>query len=402
MGSMAAPPPNGQQQNPTVANMAQRNLVIKNSVPREQVIFSQTIAPTTNSQLNISPRYVGLCKRFTVEILGTINNTGTVNINLDTRGLANILSQVTFIDLNNNTRIQTTGLHLALLADAKRHRPYAGTYQANTANGNNLSKSMNVNPATWGVYQAPAIIAAGESGTFRMVYEVPLAYTDTDLRGAVWLGQVNATANLQINFNPNILVIAPGDSLFAVYNGGAGAAASLGSCTVTVYQEYLDQLPTYANGLPVLPDLDMSTIYELKNTRFTGIPSGSDYPISYANFRSFVSTFIAYNSTGTYAGLLTGQDLNYLAVQTANFTKLWQTDPLMVAQNSREVLTMDQPPGIYYLPTRDKPISTSQYGNVEAILNPSAGGALAYAEVMWEDFALQNILTQAASLPAGG
>jgi hypothetical protein len=88
----------------------------------------------------------------------------------------------------------------------------------------------------------------------------------------------------------------------------------------------------------VLPMLDLSTVYELKSTNLTAHPAGQDYPIPYANFRDFLSTTAMFNSTGLTAGLKNGSDVNYWALQSANFTNIWKIDPLLVAQKVREIL----------------------------------------------------------------
>ncbi len=60
----------------------------------------------------------------------------------------------------------------------------------------------------------------------------------------------------------------------------------------------------------------------------------------------------------------------------------------------------DMPPGTYYFSSREKPISTVQYGNMQLILNAITAGAGAYVSVGFEDFALVNTLNMAGSLAA--
>jgi hypothetical protein len=198
---------------------------------------------------------------------------------------------------------------------------------------------------------------------------------------------------LSLTFNTNAFTAA-GDTVGAVYTGVAG---TFPSAQVTVTQVFLDQLPVNQKGAVVLPILDISTVYELKNSMFTAIPTGNDFPIPYSNFRDFLSTFVIFNSTGTAAGRTAGTDLNYLAIQSANFTNLIKAGPLYWAKLARDVFNSDLPLGIYYFNSRKKPISTTQYGNMEIILNASAANN-AYAIALWEDMALLNTLTSAGSL----
>jgi len=201
--------------------------------------------------------------------------------------------------------------------------------------------------------------------------------------------------NLQITLNAAPMVAAGTDSTFAVTGGAAGHFGT--TCTVTVYQVFLDQLPVGKNGV-ILPILDLSTVYELKNTNFTALTNAQDFPIPYSNFRDFLSTILVFNSTGADAGCLNGSDVNYFSLQSANFTNIWKRDPLEIARDTRNEIQLDLPVGMYYFNSRRKPISTMQYGNMQLNLNPITPAAGAYVNVAWEDFALVNTLTQAGSL----
>lgn len=378
---------------PQQINGLQRQAVLQQAVSMTQNISSSTVFPPSNPVLNIVPRNVGLIKRFIVEIVGTIVNGGGAVATLTDNGISNILSQVQFTDLNNNVRINTSGLHLSLLASAKRRHPYIASSGFNAASGNNVSGAFNVAPGVWGVFQAPATIASGATGTIRIVYEIPLAYTNHDLRGAVYANVINASMNLQLTFNQNACS-ASTDTTFSVYGGSAG---TFSQATVNIYQEYLDQLPVGKNGV-VLPIMDISTVYELKNTTFSAISPNNDYPIPFTNFRDFHSVFTVYNNNGLTAGRTYGTDINYWALQSANFTNIWKIDPLLAAARAREVFGTDLPAGTYYHSFREKPISTTQYGNMELVVNPITATANAYVTAMWEDMALVNTLTSAGSL----
>lgn len=363
-----------------------------------QNIYSATISPPSNPVIsNLIPRNVGVVKRFVVEIVGTLTNTdGAATATLTDTGLANLISNVTFYDLQNNLRINTTGLHLNLLSTVKRRRPFAATANWNTADGNNLSQMMSVPPALWPVFQAPATIAHGASATVRAVFEIPLAYSDDDLRGAIFANVINTTMSLQITLNTNAFA-ASGDTTYAVYSGAPGTFTS---AVVNVYQVYLDQLPTNPqNGKYILPQTSLSTVYELKNTNLQAITQNQDFPIPFANFRSFLSAFAVYNNNGT-TGRALGTDIAYWSLTTANFTNVFKYDPLYNIMLSREIVMADFPAGFYYFSFRKQPVWTTQYGNQQINLNASTVNSGAYVQVMWEDMALQNTLSGGASLPA--
>lgn len=377
--------------NPSQLNRAQRNAVLQTSIEMIQQIFSGSLS-AGQFTLNIPPRNVGLVKKFLVKITGTANNTGGNTANLSDIGLANLLSQVVFTDLNNNVRIQTAGWHLAFVQGLKNQWPQTDAITA--ASMQEASPGMG---ATFPVIVAPTGIGAGTSQPFTNWFEIPLAYSDDDLRGAVYMNVVNAVANLQLNINQNAFVPAATDSTLAVWKGSAG---NLSGVNITVYQVYLDQLPMGKQGV-ILPQLDLSTVYEIKNTTFTGFVPSQEFPMPYANFRDFLSTFLIYNSAPSAdAGRLTGGDINYLAMQSANFTNIFKYEPLVSALKTRLMLQKDLPAGCYYFSSRRKPISTTTYGNMQLILNPIAAAAQSYGLVGYEDFALVNTLLNSGSLAA--
>jgi hypothetical protein len=390
------------QQQDRIATQA----ILASAVDRIQLVAAEQVFPASNPVLIIQPINVGLIKRYTIVVQGTITNSGTTTITLTDFGLANLFGQggVQYADLNNYLRVNTSGQHLTLLAGAKRRRAYGSTVQDNTVGvsvSTYLSKMLNVPPASWGVFQAPQNIAPGTSGTFRAVFELPLAYTDDDLRGSVWANVLNAVQQITLTFNQQPVTADPGDNGFAVYHGTAGTAGSITAANVTVYQEYLDQLPktTGQKGVTtILPALSLSTVYELKSTIFSSITANQEFYIAYANQRSFISTFAVFNNNGTATGRTPGTDTNYWALLAANASYIWKLDPLTVTQKSRDHMTNDNPYGTYYFPTRRKNIATLQFGNLQLTLNANTTTAAGYVNVMWEAFALQNTLQSGASL----
>lgn len=394
------------QQQDAIATRA----ILASAVDRVQLVASSTVFPAQNPVLIVQPINVGLVKRFTIVVDGTIANTGTVPINLNGFGLSNIFGQggVQYTDLNNYLRVNTSGQHLSMLAMAKRRRLYGGTYTGNETFAfgglTNRSQMLNAGPAGWPVFVGPDTIAAGASATIRGVFELPLAYTDDDLRGAVWANVLNAVQQITLTINPNPVVAANNDMTFAVYVGDPGAQGSITSATVTIYQEYLDQLPkATANGVAttVLPALSLSTVYELKSTLFNSIPANQEFYIPYANQRSFISTFAHFNHNGAADGTRSGGDVNYWALLAANASYIWKMDPQTVTLKSRDHLTQDLPTGTYYFPTRRKNIATLQFGNLQLTLNAKQADPNSFVNVMWEAFALQNTLQSGASLASG-
>jgi hypothetical protein len=392
------------QQDPRAINGLQRQLVLRNAVEMTQVIYQNvmaTVAAGTNV-LNIAPRNVGLLKRFLIEISGTataVTSTATSTV----LGFGNAIQNLQFVDLNNNVRINTDGIQLTVLKQVKARENSLSSFPISTIQTDAMLAGQFI--ASGSAPNFPVInysLPTTGGLSFRAVFEVPIAYSDDDLRGAVYLNVVNANANLQITFNPSFFSPnAATDTTNYVWTSGAVAPGSVTNMTVTVYQVYLDQLPVSNQGAVILPSLDLSTVYELKKTTITGQAVTQDNPYSYTNFRDFLSTLTVWNSTGLTAGLKNGSDVNYWALQSANFTNIWKIDPLYAAQKYREIVGSDLPLGTYYFSHRKKPLSTIQYGNLQLILNPAsltAGSCYQYVYV--EDFALVNALTQAGSLSA--
>ena len=402
---MAASPPTDSNSGAAAPNVQQTNAVARQLVLQQatnmlQSVYSNSITgtiTTSNNILNINPRMVGLLKRFYIEITATITNTGSTaaSIARTSLGAANLLSNVTLTDLSNNVRINTSGSHLHLLASAKRGWPFASSLVKTTGlDTGGVGFSSNI------AYQAsPATIpkTTGNTSVVTWVYEVPITYSDTDLRGCIWLGVTGQTMNLQLSLNPNS-VVSSGDTVDAVYSGDTG---TLSNVTVNVYQHYLDQLP-YSKQGPILPITDMSVLYLLNQTTNPGVVSGQDFPIPYANFRDFLSTIAMVDNAGSqYAGT----DINYQQLTAANFTNFFKTDAYIQSVITRNRLKVDFPPGFYYFDHRHAPISTNMYGNMQLVFNlgnaTQALGSNSFIRTYYEQFALVNLIGQAGSLVGG-
>jgi hypothetical protein len=390
-----------QAQGQQVANVQQINDQISayiRSVGQDvkQSIYSSTItAPASgNNVLQIPLRNVGLVKGFIVQVDASMSNTGSGAASLTTWNAANILSNISFFDLDNYQRINCAGWFMNMLGTAKEGMPW-GSALLSTAFDTPIKYGNNFN-----VISATASLAATTgTGTVNMRYWIPLAYSKADLRGAVFMGVVNATAYLQLTINPTPGV-ATGDATLAVYSG-ASTAVTISSVQVTVYQCYLDQLPRYTSGpnagSPILPPIDTSTQYRLITTSLSAVSVGQDFPIPFSNFQQFLSLGIIYDQAGTLNG---GTDINYFALAAANTYQMFKLDPYTQALLSRIRIKTDWPNGSYMFDFRDQPVSTNQTGNMQLLLNAitAATGTTVYCG--FESTALINTVLGAASLPA--
>lgn len=366
----------------------------------KQVIFSNTINNPTagNNTVQIPLRNVGLVKGFIVEVTAPLQNAGSAEASLSTWNAANILSNITYFDLDNYQRINCAGWFLNMVNTAKEGFPF-GSAILSTAMDTPIKYGSN-----FSVISAPATIAAAAdsvpgTGTVVMRYWVPLSYSNNDLRGAVFMGVVNATSYLQLTINP-APGVTTGDATLAVYKG-ANTAVTCTSAQITVYQCYLDQLPRYSSGpsagSPILPPIDIATQYRLITTSLSAISVGQDFPIPFSNFQQFLSLGLIYDQAGA---LNAGTDINYFALAAANTYQLFKVSPDTQALLERCAIMTDFPDGSYMFDFRKQPVSTNQTGNMQLLLNAitAAAGSTVYAG--FESFALVNTVLGAASLPA--
>lgn len=386
MSGSAAP-----QMSPQQANAAASQMVRSYATEMKQQIYSQNIIGTIPGQIiNIPFRNVGLIKRFIVEITASLAPAAAETLTRTAFGPSAILSNVQLADLSNQTRINTDGWHLHQLATVRRGSAYGAAFS---------NDSPVANGSAFGVITAPASISAAPgSPNLRMFYEVPVCYSDSDLRGVIYSNVVNATGQLSLTINPSIVAASTADPVYSAYQSStAGNLGALSNFNITVYQVYLDQLPQAKNGQPILPIIDLSTNYYLQATTVNGLAVGVDNPISYSNFREFLSTFLVYDNAGV---LNPATDINRFKLMTANQLALFDQDPYALMMDVRNEIGNDTPPGVYYFNHRRKPINTVQYGNMQLMVNPKTvtNATTSAMRVGFESMGLVNMVTQAGSL----
>lgn len=335
--------------------------------------------------INVNLQPVGLLTKITIQIQGTFTPTAATQLTATQFGIANLLSNVQFTDLSNYQRVNTTGRHLHLLACLRRQLAAGASYQNDCPM--NLGSSFRVN-------NAPNNMDA--AGNFRFHWEIPVAYGELDLRGAVYLGVTSAVSRMQFTINPNAVVTAantnPNEGCYQSTTADLGV---LSNVEVRVYQHYIDQVPRANNGMPVLPLLRMSNTYNILNVASPSIVASQDFPILYSNFRTFLSTMLTYNNAGV---LNPGTDINYLGIQVANQLFLEKTDPYMSQHRARNLIGSDPPLGTYIIDHRRKPINTIQWGNTSFVINAATAGAGAYCDMMYEMISVQAQAINAGSL----
>lgn len=373
-------------------NGAARQFLLANAVEMSQPLPPVTLAGNPRSQvININLKNVGLIKRVVLRVEFTLAQAAAETLTRTDFGPANIFSNIILTDLNNIQRINTTGWHLALLATARRQRAFSAAFT------NDSPISIGSNTAT---QVSPTPITTVQ--TVRAWYEIPISYSDTDLRGGIYAATTGANVSLQLTVNPTFVVGSAGNPTLAGYiSSTAGDIGTMAAFTVYPYQEYLDQVPMDPKtNQPILPLIDMSYAYMLNNTVMPALAANQENSIAYSNWRSFLSTLTIYDNFGTATA--EQADVNYFALQVANSTNLLRWDPYRVLQNTRNLLMDDLPSAnaraAYYFDHRVRPINTDQYGNTLLVFNPAqVQAATSQLLVGFESMALQNNILNAAS-----
>lgn len=382
------------------ANYAARMALIPGpntaTVRREQQIASQTFTNYVAGQqlqMTVQPAPVGIITGFVVRVAATIGIGAAETQTRVQNGSAAILSNITYIDTSNQTRINAPGWYLNQLASIRRRRKMTGAITMD----NNSIDGIGAN-YTAGITAAPATLtAAPGSQNLVQYYEVPLAYAQDDLRGAVLAALINATQSLQLTVNPNFFVTST-DTVNLAEAGYQSSTAQLGaisSLTITVYQQYIDQF-----GSQPLPALDLGTQYLLQVSGGYVPVANTDLVIPYANFRWFMSTVFRYNNNGTFN---TGSDINYASIRTANQSDLIKLDPYTLSLKTRTRMGDDLPAGYYMFDHREKPLMTNAYGNLSLVVQASSvGGANSSIAVGYEQLALMNSVGASGAIGSGG
>lgn len=335
---------------------------------------------------------VGLNTKLTIEVSGTIAAAAAEQLSKTAFGLSNVLSNITLTDLSNYARVNTYGQHLFMLTSLRNRQPHACAYV------NDSPVNMG---STWPVQTGPSQVLGANLIPFRIFYEVPLAYHEQDLRGAIYAQVTSAQWRIAVTVNPNfVLPSTATDTLFGCYQSNSAAAGSQGSVVINsiqVYQHYLDQIPPGPNGMPVLPLLSLAWNYLILNAPQTGILQSNDFPVPYSNFRTFLSTIAIFDNAGTFN---TGSDVAYCGIQVANQTFLEKLDPFMADYKARLIFGDDPPPGVYVFDHRRWPIVTNQFGNTQFVLNASQVNNGASLQMYYEMLSLQAQAINAGSLAA--
>lgn len=361
---------NGKQKmTPAQQNRYARQMIYRNAKPIFQQARKQTFTNVIagNNILTLNPLPIGFVRRFLVEVVATISNTDTSHAANEVGfGVDNLVSNITFTDFTGNPRHNASGRSFGFVEAAKYRNIPGAAYTSDSVSGYGSNIPSNV---------APSIAASG-TVTVTRVYEVPIMVDCAqNMAGGLWLGTNNQTTSLNITINPTPIGLPTADPLNLVYRLATGgttiAATPITSCTVTVWQDYWNNVPSDpTTGKPILPQQDISTAYMITETN-SGMTFAANQ-ISSWNFPTFsklLGTYFIYDNNGA---LNAGSDISLLSLVLSNFAIVKQYDPITLDRLVRTIVNASFPSGSYPFITRQHPLDIDQYPALQLQVTPTS------------------------------
>jgi hypothetical protein len=262
----------------------------------------------------------------------------------------NIFNIVRYTDFAGVNRVNTNGISLYCMQSVKH----------NDLSGNAVPGVIgNIGNIDTDILAAPT--AVGTANLYWSMW-VPLAYDPkSDLRGAILTQTVVGDHYITLQTANSL----SGDPLVSPYTSTAGNL-TLNSLTIQPFQSYIQPQNLNTNSpLTGLPAIDLSTIYYIEGnyTQNQNISAGGSTYINYPNNRSVLSGLFIFENGGAFAA--NGSDVSALTLIANSNTFLREMNPRLVRSMMRSQLGGDLPTGIYYIGSRQQPILTNLYGNVQ-------------------------------------
>src|SRR5574337_732489 len=175
----------------------------------------------------------------------------------------NMVSRVRVTDYDGTDRINLSGYGMYLMNTKRRGSNY-GLFRSHSE-ALTAAAAYTAPPFALPNLVEPDVLIAAATKNVRFFMEVPFAYSDNDLRGAVLMQTALGELYLSLDFNNTFQAeAATVDTPFVV---DTGSTVAVNSISVNVWQEYL---PLQAiGGQSPLPQLDLLTVYELNEIRST-------------------------------------------------------------------------------------------------------------------------------------
>lgn len=377
-------------------NAMARTNIFRMAKPILQQVTTKTIAPVASGDnvLQINPLQIGFLRRFVVVVTATISNTDATHAAaLTPNGADNILKNITFNDFTGNPRHNCSGRSLSYVEALKYQRIPGAALASDSVSGFGSIVGSNVAPT----------IAAASAGTLTRVFEIPIMVdTGHFMAGGMWLGVNNQSTLLTLTINANPIVLPGADPSQAVYQLAAGgttiAAIPITSATVTVYQDYWNNVPMDQSANPILPISDISTAYMITEAS-SGMTfaAGSVSSWNFPTFSKLLGTYLQYNNGGV---LNPGTDLTGISLVVSNYSIIKQYSPQSLDRLVRDICGASFPAGSYGLPSRMHPLDVSQYPSLQ--LQVTAATAAAGASMLITTELLRPVQFMSAASGMGG
>jgi hypothetical protein len=380
------------------ANDAIRKAWLSSSAPLIQAVAfaAPTYAQGSATTVNMLGSATGLIRKFYLVVTGTLNATSGTFIPSGPFGITNLLSNITFTDLNTRVRHNTTGPHMHMIQAARR-----GWIPGMALTAAAMSETFGAtgNGCAWGnnffTNSAPTTFTGGTAKNFQWTWEIPVAYTDTDLRGCIWANQVTANNLLSFTINPNFFATNSGgaDVSGSAYNTATAALGTtlptLTNLKFTLYQDMFVQGPQDKNGNILLPQVDMAYSYNLLMVPAQALQANSDNVFFAAPNRQILSHMLLWDNY-LYNTTPAGSDVTSIKIQIANSLVVRQMEPGILGYWTRNLIGTDMPVAssggtsttkfdftTYYIDTRRRPLNVQTSGNIGIYFNPNSvqGGA---------------------------
>ena len=393
-------------------NAMARSIVLQNSIKVIQDVREGvgTFEPASNPVIVVKPKMTGLVLGTYYQFTFVIENTSTTaNLTLnEPLGISNLISSIDFEDINGTHRITTDLLHLLILNAIRNKKPLG-------------SKKTLINPvidfgnnfATVSVPSSIPYNATGNAtGTVSFYVYIPFAYSDVDLRGAIYANVINASMQTSFTINPNAISSATSNPpLGPAAAGGCayyGATGNIQSVTVSAKQVYLTDLPAFSTkyglakefnqGGYVMPYTDLNTMYQLSKISYGGtLSAGAKSQVAYAALRTYLSSLLLYNNGNE---LNAGTDITEISIKGANEFEWLRSNPMFQSLLFEDIYEYDLPAGMYLVSRRSSPINTAQFGNMYIDFEPSTVNTGATLTKYDEYFGYTNLTNTATAVGA--
>jgi hypothetical protein len=355
---------------PTAAQVAAQNNLARQILIGQGLHMIKQLQPVTSSALGGSIRVplerMGVMTGIFLDVTIPVNITAAATPS--EFAPYNFFPQVTYTDYAGLQRVITNGYQLhALNCWRSRSFPNNSQKMAGFITG---ETGINTN-----ILYLPT--AAAQNSIQFSLY-IPIAYDPTsDLRGAVLSQTIYGDHYVTLQL-PNQFVGS--DALANVYTAGTVALGSQnsGQISVTAYQQYIMPQVMDATGQPIVPMIDLSTIYAIEGgyNDSSNITTGQPKYINWVNNRAVMSALHIFDNGGT--PVLNETDVNKITLLGNSNTNIREMSPRYLRNQMRSILGADLPSGVYMIGSRAQPITTQLYGNVQTKFDIATANSGAY------------------------